>query len=800
DNLSSYSVALFGVAQTYFYLNEFDKALDLSLEYLSSNNIQGLSFKQLIGNIYTHIGKNELAIDILYEVSTEYYLLKSEKYSNSLLALGSAYLKNNEIEKAEKYLDEALPILRKVKSPYDPWMVYYYEIYGQLLMAKAEQESNDYYKLANYTEAVTVFDKALVLNSQTKNNNIPYLDVKGEFITPTQVKDVFINRTKALKGIGQIYAVRNDVFTARNFYDRSLKNSLATVDFLHDLRISFINEESKLNLSEQYSQVYADGFNTAEYLYNSTNLNSYFENMLQFSESAKSATFLASLNDVKAKNFGGIPDSLVIKEKDLKMQLSSIRQLLFSETNLDEPDSTLLSEWEKTIFTLEQKHDELIFLFEREYPDFYDFKYKNNTISTEAIVDKLERDQALIEYFVDEPIESSDSGFIYAMVFTSEGYNYSKTSIGYNYIENLESIMAELTNKNIGDTNGKDFISYTNSAYELHQQLIEPLNLSEKITDLIIVPDGKLAYLPFDALLTALPKNESIDFRSLEYLVFNYNITYSYSATLHFDYFKKSERKGRNILAFAPEYNDTKVDLNKAAYRNRQASRSVLRSLPGARAEVAGLSNFQKCEAYFGEDASEMQFKKMAANYDILHLAMHTIINDSIPMFSKLVFSTPTDTVDDGYLNTQEVYNLKLDARLTVLSACNTGSGKMRAGEGVMSLSRAFLYAGCPAIVMTLWEVEDKVSADLMLDFYRYLFKGYSKPEALRKAKLNHIATADPLKAHPYFWLGYIFVGDASPIKFNSNVLISIIVFSGVLLVLWLLLSRYFRERKKAQH
>jgi tetratricopeptide (TPR) repeat protein len=189
-------------------------------------------------------------------------------------------------------------------------------------MAKAEQESNDYYKLANYTEAVTVFDKALVLNSQTKNNNIPYLDVKGEFITPTQVKDVFINRTKALKGIGQIYAVRNDVFTARNFYDRSLKNSLATVDFLHDLRISFINEESKLNLSEQYSQVYADGFNTAEYLYNSTNLNSYFENMLQFSESAKSATFLASLNDVKAKNFGGIPDSLVIKEKDLKMQLS----------------------------------------------------------------------------------------------------------------------------------------------------------------------------------------------------------------------------------------------------------------------------------------------------------------------------------------------------------------------------------------------------------------------------------------------------------------------------------------------
>jgi CHAT domain-containing protein len=167
--------------------------------------------------------------------------------------------------------------------------------------------------------------------------------------------------------------------------------------------------------------------------------------------------------------------------------------------------------------------------------------------------------------------------------------------------------------------------------------------------------------------------------------------------------------------------------------------------LPGASEEVENISSHIKTTAFADYLAQENTFKEQAPDFDILHLAMHTIINDSLPMFSKLVFSKPDEnTTDDGFLNTYEIYNMKLSARMAVLSACETGSGKLQKGEGVMSLARGFIYAGCPAIVMTLWQVEDKSGSEIMGNFYSYLSKGKRKDVALRMAKLKHLDLSDP--------------------------------------------------------
>lgn len=791
-----YSDAILGLAQCLHYQRKYQQSIDLVKTYLKTNKVNTPSFRILLGNTYCQYGDYAKSISIINEALKEYEDNPSE-YAQYLLYLTDAYIRNKELDNAQKALDKALPILQKYKSEHDPWMVFYYEIYGQYLMKKAENEECDYDKLANYTEAVNVFDKALILNSSSTNNSIPYLDDQIELITPRQVKDVFVNRALALKEIGNVYQNQNDQFTANIFYDKALKTTSANIKFLHDLRISFLDEESKISLSEQYSKVYLDGIKIADQLYTNTKLPLYFEQMLEFSEAGKSATFLASLNDIKAKNFGGIPDSLVQKEKDLTMRLASLKQLRFNTENQNSPDSSLLAELDKSIFNVQNAHDELIFLFERDYEDFYNFKYKNSTITSADIIRKLKSNQALIEYIIDEPKDALDTGYVYALVFTSKDYHYSKVAVTYEYLNHLQTIIDELSNNHIADTNYKDFKKYTSSAYYLYQTLIQPLALDKRITDLIIIPDGSISYIPFDALLCKPNMETVIDYRRLNYLVYDYSASYSYSAKLHFEYFKSERKHNKSILAYAPDYSEIEVDLNKAAYRNRQVNRTILRPLPGAKDEVLGLAKMQKCKAFIGQEASERSFKDLAVNYDILHLAMHTIINDSIPMFSKLVFSTPSDTIEDGYLNTQEIYNLKLDARLAVLSACNTGTGKLRSGEGVMSLSRAFLYAGCPSIVMTLWEVEDKVSANLMLNFYKYLFKGYSKAEALRKAKMDHIKTADPLKAHPYFWQGYILVGDPSPIKLNNNVIIAILMFSVVLIVLWHFIQRFISIKRK---
>jgi CHAT domain-containing protein len=283
-----------------------------------------------------------------------------------------------------------------------------------------------------------------------------------------------------------------------------------------------------------------------------------------------------------------------------------------------------------------------------------------------------------------------------------------------------------------------------------------------------------------------------MNFASLDYLIKDYSFSYSYSSTLHFDYFNKDREAQKDLIAFSPQYNPDIKNLN-----SKSNTWSSLFPLSGAKEEVQAISEQIDTEEYIDALATETQFKKSASQYDILHLAMHTLVNDSIPMYSKLVFSDTKDSLNDNLLNTEEIYNMHLKARMAVLSACNTGTGKLHRGEGVMSLARGFLYAGCPSIVMTLWEVDDKSGAQIMNNFYAYLKDGKSKNEALRLAKLEHLKNADSFKAHPYFWLSYVIVGDSTPL-YHANELYFFIFLIAALLV-WLGYEYRISRKKKCQ-
>ena len=134
-------------------------------------------------------------------------------------------------------------------------------------------------------------------------------------------------------------------------------------------------------------------------------------------------------------------------------------------------------------------------------------------------------------------------------------------------------------------------------------------------------------------------------------------------------------------------------------------------------------------------------------------------------MFSTLLFTqNPQDTTEDNDLYAIELYDIRLNAQLAVLSACETGLGKIRQGEGVMSLARAFAYAGVPATLMSLGQVEDGATRSLMVDFYRHMKTGMSKDDALQKAKLNYLKNCEPLRASPYYWGGFVASGNMEPL------------------------------------
>ncbi len=192
--------------------------------------------------------------------------------------------------------------------------------------------------------------------------------------------------------------------------------------------------------------------------------------------------------------------------------------------------------------------------------------------------------------------------------------------------------------------------------------------------------------------------------------------------------------------------------------------------LPGAKSEVTRISELTNGKTFVGNEATKANFKRFSGDYKILHLAMHTLLENQNPLFSKLIFSeTPNDSISP-YLTISELYNLQTNADLAVLSACNTGYGKVLPGEGVLSLSQAFTASGCPATLMSLWKVPDVETAELMLDFYKNLSDGNSKSEALAKSKRNYLANLENDRlAHPYFWAGFVVSGNDLPIEKESK-------------------------------
>jgi CHAT domain-containing protein len=279
--------------------------------------------------------------------------------------------------------------------------------------------------------------------------------------------------------------------------------------------------------------------------------------------------------------------------------------------------------------------------------------------------------------------------------------------------------------------------------------------------DLIIIPSGKLTYLPFEILITEKKHYNKINYNALPYLLHGNTFNYSYSASLLFENNTSSRNSRKKLGAFAPIYENAN-QISNNSYSLRQEYREQLYPLKGIKEEVKQISDLLDGDTYLDYNANEKKFKEVAAKYDILHLAMHTIMDDENPMYSKMAFSQNNDSIEDGFLNTYELYNMKLNSRMAVLSSCNSGSGKFQQGEGVMSLARGFIYAGCPSIVMTLWTVEDNSGVKLMTSYYKHLIKGKSKSKALQLSKIDFLENADQLKSHPYFWSGYIVIGNNS--------------------------------------
>ncbi len=225
-----------------------------------------------------------------------------------------------------------------------------------------------------------------------------------------------------------------------------------------------------------------------------------------------------------------------------------------------------------------------------------------------------------------------------------------------------------------------------------------------------------------------------------------------------------------------------------------QNSRSTLAKLQWSKYELEKISEIVSSDGFYGEEATEGQFKVTALKYRILHIAAHAVFNDSSLLYSGLIFNKDDNSGEDGIFYTYELYNLRLNAELTVLSACNTGMGKLVNGEGIFSLARGFMYAGSPSVVMSLWSVDDRSTSLIMTDFYDGISGGSRIGNALRKAKLKYLEEANEITASPLYWAGMVSYGCQDPVTINDKSGFGVLHF--IIIILLLMTPIYFVLKK----
>ncbi|MEL6562769.1 MAG: CHAT domain-containing protein, partial [Bacteroidota bacterium] len=245
-------------------------------------------------------------------------------------------------------------------------------------------------------------------------------------------------------------------------------------------------------------------------------------------------------------------------------------------------------------------------------------------------------------------------------------------------------------------------------------------------------------------------------------------ISYAYSVS-HLIKNNSLERNNENgFLGVAPErFSDPGLSILKNSAK-----------------EVTSACNVMNGELFIGEEASKEHFLDQMDQYQTIHLSTHANSGSSDSTWISF---------RDQKLSGNEIYGEKNDAELIVLSACRTSLGEMIAGEGIMSLSRAFFHAGAASVLSTLWNVNDQVSVGIIADFYQALVTGKSRAAALRTAKLNYLSSHSGSGISPYFWSSYIMIGDGGKLNLQSSktsstpLLISVFLILGIIVFIVLM-------------
>ena len=439
-----------------------------------------------------------------------------------------------------------------------------------------------------------------------------------------------------------------------------------------------------------------------------------------------------------------------------------MQQSIYDLQRKNKPDNDSIQKLQNILFFKRQQFDNYSYQLETEFPRFNQLKYSRNTCSLEDVKSNLKPDELFLEYHI-----ADTTLYIFIVTDTENSIiQIPVDSVFFRDIDVLNKFLTGGPGKNVSRVDAQ----FCDAAYKLYRILIQTVETSYDKQKLIIIPDGQLFYIPFEVLLTGSVSETMDSYDMLPYLLRKYPVNYSYSASMFINSLKHPPSDyDRNLVVYALGFKKEHYTYNASNINETFAQRGgdLYGELAGVKDEVNGILKIVDGDAFFDDRATEYRFKHPDKTYKAIHIATHGIINNENPMFSRLVFSPDTIHDEDGNVYSWELFSTKINAEMVVLSACNTGYGKLRLGEGMMTLARGFLYAGVPSMVISLWNVSDESTAVIMKSFYTNLNRGMEKEVALQKAKLQFLDDADDITANPYFWGGFVHIGNTTPLSFG---------------------------------
>ncbi len=800
-----------------YALEHIEKALNLSLNAYGKDNFETAKYYSSKGSIYMEKGQYDIALDFFktaLNINKAIFGEKHKSVADNLSDIGILYNKQAEYDKALIYYKDAYDIQIDLFGENHPDIAGTCNNIGDILEKQGKHESSlkyyekavsvkikyfgsnhpelavyynnmgiNYYNRKNYRSSMMYYLKAVSILENNYGSKFPRLVRIYANIGNICLKDNNFNKSlyyyqKSIAAnirdfnpdstdyyshpvIRNYFDINNLLISLNGKADALYRIFISEPDNTENLILSYenyvlcdsviaitrkkvIKKSDKILLGNRSRLIYDNATSVtielSEISNNEKQKNEYNKKAFYFAENNKAVVLSEAVTASEAKYFLHLPREIYEKEKALKIAIANFEKEL-SEIN----DENKIKIFEENLFVLNDELRKLNNLIESKYPKYHELKYRTAEFSIDEIQEQIDKNTAVRSYFCGQ-----DNIIIFTV--TKEKLTVSYSDKPDDFEEKVKEFHRNIT------SGYKSYFKLFLQSGQYFYELFFPERLPDKIKNLIIIPDGMIGLIPFESLLNEDYQGTVTNFKEYPFLIKKYQINYAYSAGLLLKSLKAKSRMNdsrKAWLGFAPVFDNI-------SQRNINGVNAT--ALPGSKREVNDIEELFKqkklvTNSVINNFATETYFKTAELmNYKYIHIATHGIVNTFEPKLSGLLMYPESDE-NDGVLFSGEIYNLELDADLAVLSACETGLGKISKSEGIIGLSRALLFAGADNIIVSLWKVSDESTTNLMVDFYSNLLENETdRAYALHKAKLKMIGEGGTF-AHPFFWSPFVLIG-----------------------------------------